>query len=344
MTAPRDRPARRVAGQGVRHAQRAPGRLLRGGAGRARRSHRAERRGQDDAAADPRGRARADVRAPSRSTVARSAGCRSSRRSTRKLSVAENLRLFARLEKVADVDATVGRMLDQTGLRDRADDPVGTLSGGNQQRVNIAVGLLGEPRLLLLDEPSSSLDPRQRERLWEFVATLAREDATTVVYTTHNVVEAERHADRVLVLADGELLFTGTPAELEQRDRASTRRSTSRARSCASCGSAATDALAAAQGPADPAALAAARGAARALSAARRAARRRRAVVGTVEAEGRVREPRAARRGADQPRRPAARRDHLRRAAVRERRARSGSTRARRRSRRSSRARRSARS
>jgi len=133
-----------------------------------------------------------------------------------KLSVAENLLLFARLEKVADVDATVGRMLDQTGLRDRADDPVGTLSGGNQQRVNIAVGLLGEPRLLLLDEPSSSLDPRQRERLWEFVATLAREDSTTVVYTTHNVAEAERHADRLLVLADGELLFTGTPAELEQ--------------------------------------------------------------------------------------------------------------------------------
>jgi ABC-2 type transport system ATP-binding protein len=133
-----------------------------------------------------------------------------------KLSVAENLLLFARLEKVADVDATVGRMLDQTGLRDSADDPVGTLSGGNQQRVNIAVGLLGEPRLLLLDEPSSSLDPRQRERLWEFVATLAREDSTTVVYTTHNVAEAERHADRLLVLADGELLFTGTPAELEQ--------------------------------------------------------------------------------------------------------------------------------
>ena len=133
-----------------------------------------------------------------------------------KLSVAENLRLFARLEKVADVDATVDRMLDQTGLRDRAGDPVGTLSGGNQQRVNIAVGLLGDPRLLLLDEPSSSLDPRQRERLWEFVATLAREDSTTVVYTTHNVAEAERHADRLLVLADGELLFTGTPAELEQ--------------------------------------------------------------------------------------------------------------------------------
>jgi ABC-2 type transport system ATP-binding protein len=133
-----------------------------------------------------------------------------------KLSVRENLQLFARLEKVADVGGTVDRMLDQTELGDRAGDPVGTLSGGNQQRVNIAVGLLGDPTVLLLDEPSSSLDPRQRERLWAFVADLARVGGTTVVYSTHNVAEAERYADRVLVLADGELLFTGTPAELEQ--------------------------------------------------------------------------------------------------------------------------------
>jgi ABC-2 type transport system ATP-binding protein len=132
-----------------------------------------------------------------------------------KLSVRENLRLFARLERVDDVDATVDRMLDQTDLRERAGDAVGTLSGGNQQRVNIAVGLLGDPAVLLLDEPSSSLDPRQRERLWVFVAALARA-GTTVVYSTHNVAEAERYADRLLVLADGELLFTGTPAALEQ--------------------------------------------------------------------------------------------------------------------------------
>jgi ABC-2 type transport system ATP-binding protein len=69
--------------------------------------------------------------------------------------------------------------------------------------------------VLLLDEPSSSLDPRQREVLWEFIAGLARERDTTVVFSTHNVGEAERYADRVLVLADGELLFGGTPAQLE---------------------------------------------------------------------------------------------------------------------------------
>ena len=133
-----------------------------------------------------------------------------------KLSVRENLRLFARLEKVADVDGTVIRMLELSGLSERAGDAVGNLSGGNRQRVNIAVGLLGDPAVLLLDEPSSSLDPRQRERLWYFVSALARDGGTTVVYSTHNVVEAERHADRLLVLADGELLFDGTPAELER--------------------------------------------------------------------------------------------------------------------------------
>ena len=70
--------------------------------------------------------------------------------------------------------------------------------------------------MLLLDEPSSSLDPRQRERLWEFVSALARDGGTTVVYSTHNVAEAERYGDRLLVLADGELLFAGTPDELER--------------------------------------------------------------------------------------------------------------------------------
>jgi ABC-2 type transport system ATP-binding protein len=131
-----------------------------------------------------------------------------------KLSVAENLRLFARLEKVADVERSVARMLEQTALADRAGDEVGKLSGGNRQRVNIAIGLLGEPAVLLLDEPSAALDPRQRERLWEFIASLG----TTVVFSTHDVGEAERYADRVLVLADGDLLFTGTPAELVGED------------------------------------------------------------------------------------------------------------------------------
>ena len=131
-----------------------------------------------------------------------------------KLSVAENLRLFARLERVADPEAAVRAMLAQTGLEDRADEEVAKLSGGNRQRVNVAIGLLADPPVLLLDEPTTALDPSQRERLWEFIGGLA-EGGTTVVYSTHNVQEADRYADRVLVLADGELIFTGSPRALE---------------------------------------------------------------------------------------------------------------------------------
>ena len=132
-----------------------------------------------------------------------------------KLTVRENLTLFARLERCVDLDATVGRMLDLTGLGDRAGDLVGTLSGGNRQRVNIAIGLLAAPEVLLLDEPSSALDPRQRERLWEFILRLAGE-GTTVLYATHHIQEADRYADRLIVLADGENVFAGPPGELER--------------------------------------------------------------------------------------------------------------------------------
>jgi ABC-2 type transport system ATP-binding protein len=132
-----------------------------------------------------------------------------------KLTVAENLRLFARLEQCPDVPAAVDRMLEQTGLRDRADSLASTLSGGNRQRLNIAIGLLAEPPVLLLDEPSAALDPRQRERLWEFILALSA-NGTAVVYSTHNVQEADRYAHQVMVLADGERLFAGPPRELER--------------------------------------------------------------------------------------------------------------------------------
>ncbi len=127
----------------------------------------------------------------------------------RRLTVGENLRLFARLERAADPEATVQRMLEQTGLGERRDDQVSTLSGGNQQRINIAIGLLAEPAVLLLDEPSAGLDPGQRIRLWEFVSSLAAA-GTTVIYSTHQIEEATHYGDRLLVLADGEPLFDGS--------------------------------------------------------------------------------------------------------------------------------------
>jgi ABC-2 type transport system ATP-binding protein len=130
-----------------------------------------------------------------------------------KLSVTENLRLFARLEGVADPDAAVARMLEQTGLSERADERVERLSGGNRQRVNVALGLIADPPALALDEPTSALDPGQRERLWEFVGALARR-GTAVLFSTHHLGEVRAHATRAIVLADGEVLFDGAPDEL----------------------------------------------------------------------------------------------------------------------------------
>ena len=130
-----------------------------------------------------------------------------------KLSAAENLRLFARLEGVADPDGAVARMLEQTGLGERADERVLRLSGGNRQRVNVALGLIADPPALALDEPTSALDPGQRERLWEFVGALAR-GGTAVLFSTHHLGEVRSYATRAIVLADGELLFDGSPSEL----------------------------------------------------------------------------------------------------------------------------------
>jgi ABC-2 type transport system ATP-binding protein len=136
----------------------------------------------------------------------------------RRLTVEENLLLFARLEKHPDPRASVEEMLELTGLAERRAEIVARLSGGNQQRINIAIGLLARPSVLLLDEPSVGLDPRQRAKLWEFVGGLAGR-GTTVIFSTHDIQEAERYGGRLLVLADGEALFDGSADELRETVR-----------------------------------------------------------------------------------------------------------------------------
>jgi len=135
-----------------------------------------------------------------------------------RLTVRENLRLFAKLQGVSEHSPLIEAMLNQAALSDRADDLVSTLSGGNRQRVNIAAGLLGHPPVLLLDEPSSSLDPRQRGRMWDFIGRLTS-NGTAVLFTTHDVAEAERHADRVVVLAQGRVIADLPPVELHALGR-----------------------------------------------------------------------------------------------------------------------------
>ncbi len=132
-----------------------------------------------------------------------------------RLTVEENLRLFARMEEAEDVEGTIERMLEQTGLGERRHDQVSSLSGGNQQRINIAIGLLGDPSVLLLDEPSTGLDPSQRIRLWEFVAGLSS-GGTAVIYSTHQIEEASHYGDRLVVLADGETIFDGSFTQMRR--------------------------------------------------------------------------------------------------------------------------------
>jgi ABC-2 type transport system ATP-binding protein len=130
-----------------------------------------------------------------------------------RLSPRENLELFARLEAVPDPDGTAGRYLS---LLDLPDDGrlTAELSAGNQQRLNVAVALLAQPDVLLLDEPTASLDPRQRRLLWD-VAAQVRERGGAVVFATQNLEELERFASRVAVLVGGELVFEGTLAEFK---------------------------------------------------------------------------------------------------------------------------------
>ena len=146
----------------------------------------------------------------------------------RRLTVEENLRLFARLEGVEDMDAAIDEVCERIELTERRGDQVGTLSGGNQQRVNIAIGVLSRPRVLVLDEPTSGLDPRNREHLWQFLRGLAA-DGTAVIFSTHNIGEAERYGERLLVIADGESIFLGTVKELHAAEPVPPGASTERA-------------------------------------------------------------------------------------------------------------------
>jgi ABC-type multidrug transport system ATPase subunit len=135
-----------------------------------------------------------------------------------RLTVQENLTLFAGLaiDDRTEAAAAAERALDFAELRQRAGQRLDRLSGGWRQRVSLAIGLLGDPICVLLDEPHTALDPPQRIELWALIDRLASA-GIAVVITTHELHAAERHADRVIVLADGRIVFSGTPDELRSR-------------------------------------------------------------------------------------------------------------------------------
>jgi ABC-2 type transport system ATP-binding protein len=133
-----------------------------------------------------------------------------------KLSAAENLWHQGHLYGLrgAALQARIREMLGRVALSDRADDKVETFSGGMQRRVELAKGLLHHPAVLLLDEPSTGLDPGARRDLWLYLRKLRDEEHITIIVTTHLMEEAE-YCDRLAILSNGKLVALGTPGELK---------------------------------------------------------------------------------------------------------------------------------
>jgi ABC-2 type transport system ATP-binding protein len=127
----------------------------------------------------------------------------------------ENLRFFGRLYGLAgtDLGERVDRVLEVIGLADRADEAVDKYSGGMKRRLNIGAGLLHDPKLLILDEPTVGVDPQSRNAILESVTELAGK-GVAVLYTTHYMDEAERLCDRVAIIDEGKIIAQGTRREL----------------------------------------------------------------------------------------------------------------------------------
>jgi lipooligosaccharide transport system ATP-binding protein len=129
------------------------------------------------------------------------------------VTVEDNLAIFARLYRVPDVGAAVDRGLDLARLRARRHDAVDQLSGGMRRRLLLARGLVHDPKLVLLDEPTVGLDPQIRTELWSLIDNL-RSRGKTILMSTHYIEEAERLADEVAVMNEGRVIARATPAEL----------------------------------------------------------------------------------------------------------------------------------
>jgi ABC-2 type transport system ATP-binding protein len=133
------------------------------------------------------------------------------------LTCRENLEFFARIYGLSKADrrSQVDSCLEAVNLSDRANSPVETLSGGMQRRLSVAIALVHQPKLVILDEPTTGLDIEARYELWELIRQLKSQGITTLL-TTHLLEEAERLCQRIGILKEGKLLAEGTLGELQQ--------------------------------------------------------------------------------------------------------------------------------
>jgi linearmycin/streptolysin S transport system ATP-binding protein len=135
-----------------------------------------------------------------------------------RLTARENLEVFGALYGVA-ASALADRVkwaLTWSDLADRAKEPVQRFSGGMKRRLNIACSLLHQPKLVLLDEPTVGVDPQSRERIYEMLAELRKQDVT-ILLTTHHLEEAEQRCERILIIDKGAIVASGTVADLLAR-------------------------------------------------------------------------------------------------------------------------------
>ncbi len=131
------------------------------------------------------------------------------------LTVEQNLLVFSHLYRIGHGERreAIERALEMANLRDRRDTKVNKLSGGMRRRLLIARGLVHNPRLVLLDEPTVGLDPQVRQQIWALIDAL-RSEGTTILMSTHYIEEAQRLADTVLIMSHGSAVASGPPVEL----------------------------------------------------------------------------------------------------------------------------------
>ena len=139
-----------------------------------------------------------------------------------RLTCSENLAAFGRYHGLAGkpLAESIAWCLDWAALQDRAGDLAGKLSGGMKRRLNMAAGIIHQPRVVLMDEPTVGVDPQSRNRIFEMIEALGKR-GTAVVYTTHYMEEAERLCDRIAIIDHGEIIALGRKEDLIEKSFAS---------------------------------------------------------------------------------------------------------------------------